>query len=239
MKMKAFENLDTPLTPPSHRLNEEWIMSYAAGVASAGEEIFVSTYLKLVPEEIETVALASRIGGEMLVGLPLAPMADDAFEKMLEAIDNTQPAVERKLADIADPPVAERQKDQAGPGGWIDRILAGREDQVDWKYLGPRLRKARLWHGPAGESLWLLRARPGATIPTHTHNGAELTLVLKGAYEDPLGRFETGHVEEADESVEHSLKISEESDCICLALTRSPIVLRHWSARLMQKVVGF
>lgn len=208
-------------------LNEEWLMAFAAGTASPGETILISTYLDLVPEARQVVADAAALGGALLAGLNDAEVPPSLWEHVSQQLDDT--AQER----------AEHVNTRSRLHEYVARVLDDDPYQDFWHYLGPGLRKAKVLQAPTGETLWLLKGKPGAKIPAHTHKGTELTLVLKGAFQDAYGYFSVGDVEEADDDIEHSLTIGGSEDCVCLALTQSPIILRHWSARLLQRLVGF
>jgi anti-sigma factor ChrR (cupin superfamily) len=43
-----------------------------------------------------------------------------------------------------------------------------------------------------GYAAVLIRMEPGSRYPAHRHRGSEELLVLEGAYEDELGRYEAG-----------------------------------------------
>ncbi|MBL6081381.1 cupin domain-containing protein [Belnapia sp. T18] len=58
--------------------------------------------------------------------------------------------------------------------------------------LAPGIRHAVLLRGPDGETLRLLRIKPGTALPRHSHRGTELTLVLKGAFADETGHYGPG-----------------------------------------------
>ena len=45
-----------------------------------------------------------------------------------------------------------------------------------------------------GDNLILLKIAPGKSMPVHSHQGAELTQILKGAYDDELGHFAPGDI---------------------------------------------
>lgn len=109
---------------------------------------------------------------------------------------------------------------------------------VRWEFLGPGLRKAILWRGRQGERLWLLRARPGISIPHHGHRGSELTLVLKGSFWDGDQQYRPGDVEEAYPGVEHDIRIDEGGECICLALTQGKLRFGNPLLRAFQVFTG-
>jgi putative transcriptional regulator len=86
--------------------------------------------------------------------------------------------------------------------------------------------------------LKLLRIGAGRAMPEHGHGGEEITLVLKGAYRDHMGRFGAGDVADLDEDIEHKPVVEQDGDCICLVATERPTRFKSLAARLMQPFVG-
>jgi len=79
-----------------------------------------------------------------------------------------------------------------------------------------------------------LKAQPGTSIPNHTHRGPELTLVLKGEFRDDNDVYGVGDVEEADNDLTHTIEISSDESCICLAATKGRLIFPAPFIKLMQ-----
>jgi putative transcriptional regulator len=87
-------------------------------------------------------------------------------------------------------------------------------------------------------SLYMLNIAPGKAVPEHGHGGAEMTLILSGAYNDELGRFGPGDIADLDEHLEHQPKVEPEEPCICLVATEAPTRFKGFFSRLFQPLVG-
>jgi putative transcriptional regulator len=72
-------------------------------------------------------------------------------------------------------------------------------------------------------------------MPDHSHHGTELTLVLKGAFQDEDGYFARGDIEIADSDVQHIPVADIHEDCICLAVTDAPLRFTGLMPRILQK----
>ena len=215
----------------AHRLGDEWIMEYAAGTLSEGEAILVASHLSFLPDAAEMLEVAEAIGGSLLEHETSASMAPDALASVLARIDGAATA-----APLRGRPSAATESILPTPlREWL-----GVEDVEDlkWSFMGPGMKKIMLWRGPGDQRVWMLRAQPGTKIPVHGHRGTELTLVLKGAFDDPHGHFGVGDIEEKDELDMHALTIADGEECICLALTEGPIKLKGLIARMMQPFIG-
>jgi putative transcriptional regulator len=68
------------------------------------------------------------------------------------------------------------------------------------------------------ERVSLLRVRPGAGVPSHTHTADEATLVLKGTLCDGARRYRRGAVALATPQDDHHPHAGEGEDCICLTV---------------------
>ena len=87
-------------------------------------------------------------------------------------------------------------------------------------------------------TLRLFKIAPGMAIPLHTHNGNEMTLILKGSYSDELGRFKAGDVADLDNDTDHQPIADTQEDCICLIATEAPLKFKGLLPRLMQPFIG-
>ena len=85
----------------------------------------------------------------------------------------------------------------------------------------------------------LLRIAPGKSMPLHSHQGSEITVVLKGAYRDELGRFGPGDVADLDDAIQHRPVTEPGEPCICLAATDAPLRFPGRIARMLQPLLGF
>jgi putative transcriptional regulator len=72
--------------------------------------------------------------------------------------------------------------------------------------------------GADGERVSLLRVRPGAGVPAHTHTGEEATLVLGGTLCDRDRVFGVGDVAVATPQDDHHPAAGQGEDCVCLAV---------------------
>jgi putative transcriptional regulator len=67
----------------------------------------------------------------------------------------------------------------------------------------------------------LLHIEQGGTIPTHTHRGFELTVLLAGEFEDEHGKYVPGDFIWLNEANTHSPKT--DSGCLCLTVANDAL----------------
>jgi putative transcriptional regulator len=161
--------------------------------------------------------LVDRVGAALLSALPPA------------TLDRAQPI----MPEVSSPPpepVPAAMEDVPAP---LVRLMGGDLDAIRWRWIGPGL-----WHRPlplgGGGSLQVIKAKPGASVPEHTHGGSEITLVLRGALTDDTGRYEAGDVADFDEDIEHVPVADARDGCICVIANEQPTRFRGLLARLMQ-----
>lgn len=91
-------------------------------------------------------------------------------------------------------------------------------DNIPWKTKMPGFKEFELGDvdGCHVSMFWI---KPGRTVPMHTHEGMELSLIVQGAFTDDRGRFGRGDISIADENVEHRPTADMSGPCIGFAVT--------------------
>lgn len=107
--------------------------------------------------------------------------------------------------------------------------------QTPWRTLLPGVKEYRVSDNEDGEAT-LYWIRGGRKIPSHTHEGSEYTLVLKGAFSDIHGRYARGDIAIADMDVDHQPVADPDADCFCFAVTDAPLKLTGPIGRIVQKI---
>lgn len=168
---------------PHHHPKDEWLLSYAAGTLDEAFSLLVASHLTYCAECRERVREAELIGGTLLAEMPTTPVADGTLDKILARLDEPEGQAAPK-AHPQSAPIRVTGSDQPGvlPGP-LGAFIGGDIDSLPWKFAGPGVKAVRLpSRGRDDGRLWMLRAKPGTRLPEHSHNGSELTLVIKGAY---------------------------------------------------------
>lgn len=194
---------------------------YVAGALPLPAQVLVEAHLELKPDN------RSFVGGlEELAGLSLEsiePIALDRHRKIIDRIIGSAPA------QTSQPPKPSR----AGIFPSALRDFVGMEvDEIPWRTKLPGLREYDIGEidGVHSTLFWI---RPGRRIPSHTHTGSELTLVIDGAFSDTRGRYGRGDIAVADETVDHRPTAEADRPCISFAVTDGPLRL---TGRLHQRL---
>ena len=64
-----------------------------------------------------------------------------------------------------------------------------------------------------------------------------MTLVLKGSFSDQNGNYQSGDLEDVDESMTHQPLAGGDQDCICLAVTDASLKFKDLIPRLAQTFI--
>jgi putative transcriptional regulator len=213
----------------THHLDDATLMSFAAGALPAALAAVAAAHADMCPRCRREIAAMERLGGAVM-----ADLSPVAFARPEPAPPMPVPAGARDLS----PPRAAAIPEAEIPRP-VERLLSGGLDAVAWRWLGPGVWDHPLPLTGAGK-LRLLKVAPGHRIPEHGHGGAELTLVLRGAFQDETGRYAHGDVADLDETVEHQPVVTDASgECICLVGSETPELFDSLIARQWQRLRRF
>jgi putative transcriptional regulator len=85
----------------------------------------------------------------------------------------------------------------------------------------------------------LVRFRAGLDIGTHTHEGAEISVVLQGGFTDVPGHYGPGDVAVVDPTVSHSPVADDGEDCILLVAAEGASLPVSPLGKLVGRLVRF
>ena len=205
-----------------HHLTEETLLAYAAGNLPEAFNLIVASHISLCDDCRAVVESFDAVGGAIIDTLEAAAISDDSLEKTLARIESLPP--ETRPAPVVN----------ATLPAPIRSYVGGDLDAVSWRPVGMGVKQAILPTSGAA-SARLLMIQPGVTIPDHSHEGTEMTLVLKGAFVDEDDRFARGDIEVADDSVSHTPVADMSGTCICLAVTEAPLKFKGFLPKIAQK----
>ena len=212
------------LCMPHHHPNEERLVEYSAGGLHEPGSLVIATHLALCPECRAHVDQMEALGGALLSAIQPIAVSPGALEATLANLDGGEPPpTVAPLPRVASSTIPSPLSD------YVDADLAS----LNWSKGIGGLSKHVLPMNNSPLHTFLLKMGAGRKLPTHTHRGYEMTLILEGAYTDHLGEFCPGDFVELDGSVTHQPVIAEGSDCICLAVTDAPVRFTEGWARLL------
>ncbi|MEP2944265.1 MAG: ChrR family anti-sigma-E factor [Hyphomicrobiales bacterium] len=204
---------------------------YVAGSLRRPEKVLVDSHIDINPVSRDWVQDLEAIGGSSLeLGIE-EPIKDP--ESMIDAIINS-PEQARPSKDGLKP-YRYNKNDEWMPAS-LRQFLGLSTKEIPWRKKIPGISVYKM-DNVDGCEVNLLRIKPGSTMPSHTHEGRELTLVLKGSFDDGEGHYARGDVSIADESVGHKPIAGMSEECICLTVTDAPLRFTGPLARLVSSIM--
>tara|TARA_B100001057_G_scaffold143305_1_gene142995 strand:+ start:198 stop:854 length:657 start_codon:yes stop_codon:yes gene_type:complete len=205
-----------------HHLSEDLLMRYSNGTLCEAFSLAVATHISMCDDCRSALESYEAMGGALLDVSDPEEMGVDSFESVMALIEN-QPVQITQSAERVESDVPSALSDYIG----------GSLKDIKWRPIGLGVKQSLL-KTSGNSTARLLYIPAGTAVPHHSHNGNELTLVLKGAFEDEIARFGPGDVEMADEDLDHQPIAVEGEDCICLAVTDAPLKFQTFIHKLVQ-----
>jgi putative transcriptional regulator len=204
-----------------HHLDEATLIAYSAGTLPEAFNLIVATHLSLCDKCHADAQAYDAVGGALLDDANAA-MSAGSLAQALAQLDETLPIA---------PPAHIITGDLPAP---LHNYTGGDLDSVRWRPVGMGVRQAIL-PTSKGATARLLCIPAGAAMPDHGHRGTEMTLVLKGAFQDADAYFTRGDIEVSGKDVQHTPVADIHEDCICLAVTDAPLRFNGLLPRIWQK----
>ncbi|MBO6755406.1 MAG: cupin domain-containing protein [Roseibium sp.] len=194
---------------------DELLAGYAAGTLAAPAHALVGAHLEMTHRNHGYVASLEALAGQALEDTE--PVALSDRETALNSIFDDQTILIEPVAESA-------EAGAAAPPSSLRSIVGKSMEELPWKSLLPGVRECKFGEID-GCNVSLLWVRGGRAMPSHTHHGTELTLVLKGGFSDADGHYARGDIAFADDNVDHRPIADEGEDCICFAVTEGRLQL--------------
>ena len=223
--MTAMTHQPTHPACPTHHPGDERLLDYASGAASEPVALLIASHLAFCPRCRDEVQQLERLGGALLEEIRPDPLSADCLDRLLARIERPEPPARIRVqpdAELINPDFPEPLR------SYLDKPL----DHLPWRRRGS-ISDVELLPHVSNHSTRLLWIRAGAAAPRHTHQGSELTLVIKGSFHDAHGHYHPGDVAEADGDVDHRPIADDAEDCLCLAVTDAPLTLTSPIGRLI------
>ena len=204
-----------------HHLSQDLLMKYSSGTLCEAFSLAVATHISMCDDCRAALESFEAVGGALLDISTPEEMSVDSFESVMALIESEPAEITQPASQPTDVPSA------------LSDYIGGSLHDVKWRPIGLGVKQSLL-KTSGNSKARLLYIPAGTAVPHHSHNGNELTLVLKGAFEDEISRFGPGDVEMADEDLDHQPVAVEGEDCICLAVTDAPLKFQTLVHKLVQ-----
>lgn len=215
--------------------DDDILSQFVRGELATGNSVIVSAHMQLCK------ACSERVN-------ELQSLAATSWVKTTEteATETEQPALAESksyaalVADIVKTPQLKAEEENELVAVELEVLDESvRLPKVLAKAVAEGLKWQRLPGGVAEANLYLDDATrcefiyipPASKVPTHTHIGTEMTLILHGSFHDDMGEYRRADFTLRDPQHTHQ-PVSDEG-CLCFAVLDSPLRFTEGLAKLM------
>lgn len=215
--------------------SQDLLFEYAAGMLDDARRFMTDAHLQMSEQGRASVRVCEEIGGYLLVrDCDVVSMQPSARERMMEMIDH---ALHHDAALAAEEAQTKKQCAQTVEmlkmlglsGELVDHLEESCRHACHtkkWSGWNAKIRYFDVDTGCARSRMRLVRIDAGAELPTHSHRGEEMTLLLKGTMRDEYGSYGPGDLIIRYDGEIHTPVIGKDEGCVCLALTYRPLKMR-------------
>lgn len=208
----------------AHHPDDIILLDYSAGSLSIPQALAISVHLCFCSHCRVQLKKLNSIGGALLESAKPATLDEQDFDVLMAKIDK-DPA--KMTAINSAQPVTRTANNFTNP---LARFLPTPIKDLPWQQQTSEISKFDLTRilQVSGFQVALQKIAAGAKVPTHTHKGTELTVILSGGFSDELGVYHSGDFIARDGSHKHSPTALQNEDCICLTVLDAPIKFTGW-----------
>ena len=210
-------------------LVETLLIDYANGTLPLALEVLVESHISMNPASAKSIRMLLQLGGALLENSEPISLSEGSFEKLMAEIesgfDNDQEIYTNVSNDnnLLPFPLRNYAQDINSP--------------KNWKRIGIGLSEQAINFGDNFGSTKLYKIAPGYSVPSHSHDGNEVTLVLSGGFTDEYGTYGPGDISIQETGAVHKPVADEDGECIVLAVNEGPIVLTGPVGRLLNMLI--
>lgn len=203
---------------------------YVSGSLPVPAKILVDAHLEIEPESHRWLKNLETAAGYALDAGRSEPLHNrDAMLSAIFGSNGGQGAMEPPRPSLSE------GTDEWMPSS-LKRFVGFGSRDIPWRFKLPGVRVFQM-NDVDGCEVTFLRIKPGYAVPTHTHEGRELTLVLKGSFRDGDDHYARGDVAVADDDVDHKPVAGLGEDCICFVINDAPLRFTGPIARLISSIL--
>jgi putative transcriptional regulator len=200
------------------------LAAYSAGTLDPSLHALVASHLLMKPDSRDFVRALENLAAAELD--QIKPEALSRRDERLASIFNEEP--------VRQPARSYGSSILPAP---LQHYLGQDLQAIRWRTKLPGVKEFRVEGKGRGEAS-LIWVRAGRRMPSHTHEGSEVTLVLKGGFSDVTGHYARGDIAIAESDLDHKPMTDANEDCICFAVTDAPLHLTGPFGRLLDRFFG-
>ena len=217
----------------THDVIDALLLDYAAGSLTRPLEILVETHIALNPKSAKQLRQLMQLGGILLEEIEPVSLSEGAFDAVMAAIE-ADPADLNGNRVVANEPA----DNEFGLPRPLADYIPDLDCKKSWRRLGRGLSQYRILFDDVDIEANIYRIAPGVSVPVHSHEGTELTLVLAGGFSDETGSFGPVDIAIQESGATHQPVADDDGECIVFAINEGQIKLANPIGRVLSYLVG-
>ena len=210
-------------------LVESLLIDYASGSLPLALEVLVESHISMNPSSARSIRMLLQIGGVLMENSDPISMSEGSFERLMDEIDGGQQDEEIAKSDVSN----DNDKLPLPLRNFVSEATFPK----NWRRIGIGLSEQTVDFGDEFGNAKLYRIAPGCGVPSHSHDGNEVSLVLAGGFTDEYGSYGPGDISIQETGAVHKPVADADGECIVLAVNEGPIVLTGPVGRLLNMLI--
>ncbi|MEK9640721.1 MAG: ChrR family anti-sigma-E factor [Alphaproteobacteria bacterium] len=210
-------------------LVESLLIDYASGSLPLALEVLVESHISMNPSSARSIRMLLQIGGALIENSDPISMSEGSFERLMDEIDGGQQDEEIAKSNVSN----DNDKLPLPLRNFISEATFSK----NWRRIGIGLSEQTVDFGDEFGNAKLYRIAPGCGVPSHSHDGNEVSLVLAGGFTDEYGSYGPGDISIQETGAVHKPVADADGECIVLAVNEGPIVLTGPVGRLLNMLI--
>ena len=219
------------------------LLDYAAGVLESPLEILVETHISLNSNSARQLRTLMQLGGILLEECEPVSLSEGALEAVMAEIasldekDHSQTSATQDNI-IAFPQTSHDTKSVPHLPHPLADYIPDLSCDKSWRRISKGLSQCRIQFNGSDVEANIYRIAPGTSIPVHSHEGTEVTLVLSGGFTDETGAFGPGDIAIQETGATHKPVADDDGECIVFAINEGNIRLANPIGRVLSYLVN-
>ena len=222
------------------------LLDYASGALASPLEVLVETHISLNAASARQLRILMQLGGILLEECEPVSLSEGALEAVMAEIDALDKKDEQDLADeramqdnvVAFRPAAQASSSVANLPRPLADYIPDLTCEKSWRRISKGLSQCRIQFNGSDVEANIYRIAPGTSIPVHSHEGTEVTLVLSGGFTDETGSFGPGDIAIQETGATHQPVADDDGECIVFAINEGNIRLANPIGRVLSYLVN-
>ncbi|MCG7585149.1 ChrR family anti-sigma-E factor [Photobacterium sp. OFAV2-7] len=210
---------------------DDILACYSAGELDPASSIMLSAHLELCSHCRARVAELENNQAQELALVPSETPSEALSEELNDLLDNILSQDEVPQDDVVAATIAHIEINNKQFR--LPRALQRHEDHIGpWSRLPGNIKRASVTTG-GHSKMNFIYMDCNSSLPQHTHQGQEITLVLAGEFMDEHATYKPGDFIVQTSAHHHAPKTRADQDCLCLTLLDAPLHFTNGLATLL------